>query len=123
MLFATGVGHGWSKSITRNSILKEEMIIYFWFKLSKKKYFSGHDSARDMLPIYSITESEKGIETSISATKWKGGIDFNLIPKAGGGVVFNFSPEFSIGYYMIKSSPLTPKEFDFEGRNDYLFLV
>ena len=64
MLFDIGIGNGWGKSITRNSILKEEMIIYFWFKLNKKPYLGVHDSARGMLPISSIIELEKGVETS-----------------------------------------------------------
>ena len=70
------------------------MIIYFWFKLDKNKDFSGHYSARVMLTISSIIESERGIETLNSATKCRGDIYFNLIPESEGGVGFNFSPKF-----------------------------
>ena len=50
-----------------------------------------------MLLVSSVMELEKGVETSNSATKCRGGIDFNLRPESGGDIGFNFSPYFKGG--------------------------
>ena len=65
--------------------------------IRQETYFSGNESARVMFPISSIIELEKGIETSNSATKWKGDIEFNLIPQSEGGVGFNSRPKLQEG--------------------------
>ena len=70
-MFAAGVGHDRGTSTMRTSILKEEMIIIYRFRLNKKPHFSINDSERGMLPILSIIELEKGIETS----NFKRGLD------------------------------------------------
>ena len=82
-----------------NFILKEEMILYFWFKLNKKHTSAALKNTGGMFPISLRIELEKGVEASNSATNWKGYIYFNLIPKSEGGVGFNISQkiELSIG--------------------------
>ena len=50
-----------------------------------------------MLPIASRIKLEKGIDTSNSATEWKGDIEFNLSPESEGDIGFNFSPKFQEG--------------------------
>ena len=54
-----------------------------------------------MLLISSRIELEKGVETSNSATKLEGDIDFNLIPESEGGVGFNFIPIFQEGVRLL----------------------
>ena len=69
MLFAVGVGHDRGKSTTRNSIFKEEMIVYFRFKLYNKNTSAAMTVKGASFPSPQESNLEKGVETSNSATK------------------------------------------------------
>ena len=73
------------------------MIVYFRFKLYNKNTSAAMTVKGASFPSPQESNLEKGVETSNSATKWKGNIDFNLRPESEWDAEFNFRPKIKDG--------------------------